>query len=104
MPEMLREVKRTVSVYLNEKGVHTMRGTPYLRDDSFLACSRIIDDASPHYLFAEVRYYKGDSKLPRYSCLSIPHAYVKYMVSEHPFHEKIRVAVIRRDEKGLPQP
>ncbi len=87
LPEMLKEVKRTVSVYLNETGIENMRGTPFLREDEFIACRRIIDDTNPNYLFAEVRYYKSESKLPKYTYLSIPHCFVKYMVSDNTFHE-----------------
>jgi hypothetical protein len=86
LPEILKEVKRTVSVFLNEEGIQNMRGTPYLRDNEYIACRRIIDDTNPNYLFAEVRYYKNESKLPKYSYLSIPHSFVKYMVSDSTFH------------------
>jgi hypothetical protein len=88
LPDILREVKQTVSVYLNETGIENMRGTPYLRDNEFIACRRIIDDTNPNYLFAEVRYYKNESKLPKYTYLSIPHCFVKFMVSDTTFHGK----------------
>jgi hypothetical protein len=91
LPDILREVKRTVSVYLNDAGIENMRGTPYLRDNEFIACRRIIDDTNPNYLFAEVRYYKNESKLPKYTYLSIPHGFVKYMVSDTTFHNKERL-------------
>jgi hypothetical protein len=91
LPEILREVRRTVSVYLNDGGIENMKGTPYLRENEFIACRRIIDDTNPNYLFAEVRYYKNESKLPKYTYLSIPHSYVKYMVSDNTFHGKERM-------------
>ena len=86
LPEILHEVKHTVSVFLNEDGVKSMLGTPYLRENEFIACRKIIDDTNPNYLFAEVRYYKNESKLPKYTYLSIPHSFIKYMVSDSIFH------------------
>ena len=87
LPDILREIKHTVSVFLNEEGVKHLTGTPYLRENEYIACRRIIDDTNPNYLFAEVRYYKTESKLPKYTFLSIPHGFVKYMVSDSTFHE-----------------
>ena len=88
LPEILKEIKRTVSVFLNEEGIKNMHGTPYLRENEYIACRRIIDDTNPNYLFAEVRYYKNESKLLKYSYLSIPHSFVKYMVSDSTFHAR----------------
>jgi hypothetical protein len=88
LPEIMREVKRTVSVYLNEEGIKNLKGTPYLRENEYIACRRIIDDTNPNYLFAEVRYYKNESKLPKYTYLSIPHGFVKYMASDSTFHSQ----------------
>jgi hypothetical protein len=88
LPEILKEIKRTVSVFLNEEGISNLKGTPYLRENEFIACRKIIDDTNPNYLFAEVRYYKNESKLPKYTYLSIPHSFVKYMVSDSTFHEE----------------
>ena len=88
LPEIVKEVKRTVSVYLNEEGIKNLKGTPYLRENEFIACRRIIDDTNPNYLFAEVRYYKNESKMPKYIYLSIPHSYVRYMASDNTFHSQ----------------
>ncbi len=88
MQDILNEVRQTVSVFLTEAGVRSLQGTPYLRENSYIACSRIIDDTNPNYLFVEARYYKKESKLPKYSYLSIPHGAVTYMVSESVFHQK----------------
>jgi hypothetical protein len=86
LPAILSEIKHTVSVFLNEEGIKNLAGTPYLRDNEYIACRKIIDDTNPNYLFAEVRFYKNESKLPKYAFLSIPHAFVKYMVSDSTFH------------------
>ena len=87
LPAIFREVKHTVSVYLNEEGIAAMSDTPYLRDHAYIACSRIIDDAGSHYLQVQVRYYKADLNIPQYVYAAVPHAFVKYMTSESPFHE-----------------
>jgi len=86
LPAIFKEVKQTVSVYLNEEGIHAMKDTPYIRDNSYLACSRIIDDTGPNYLMAQIRYYKNDVNVPKYVYMAIPHGIIKYMVSESPFH------------------
>jgi hypothetical protein len=88
LPEILKEVRQTVSVFLNPIGIENMQGTPYLRENEYIACSRIIDDTHPNYLFAEVRYYKNESKLPKHAFLSIPHNFIKYMVSDSAYHSQ----------------
>jgi|GEM_PF-1941813 hypothetical protein len=100
VPAIFKEVKQTVSVFLNEQGIHMMKATPYIRDNSYIACSHIIDDTGLHYLTAQVRYYKNDSTLPKYAYLAIPHAFVKYMVSESPFFERNSFIEIGKAKKN----
>ena len=88
LPAIFKEVKQTVSVFLNETGIQALKGTHYLRDNSYIACSRVLDDAGAHYLMVQVRYYREEANLPKYAYLAVPHSYVKYMSSERPFHEE----------------
>lgn len=96
LPAIVKEVKQTVSVFLNDEGVANLKGTPYLREGAYIACSQIIDDSSLHYLSAQVRYYKKDSNLPKYAYLSIPHSFVKYLVSASPFSAHRVIPLVRR--------
>jgi hypothetical protein len=87
LKDILKEVKETILVYLTPAGIKNFQGTPYLRHGQYLACSAIVDERDPHYLHVQARYYTESSKLPQHAYLSLPHNYVKYMVSDAPFRK-----------------
>jgi len=89
LADIFREVKTTVQVFLTDRGVDQMKHTPYVREGSFLNCSRLFDAANPNYLFVEVRYYLKDSTIPRHASIAVPHECVRYMAADKPFHVKV---------------
>ena len=85
--DILKEVKETIQVHLTPAGIKSFQNTPYLRHSQYLTCSAILDEKDPHYLQVQARYYSDSSKLPQHAFLSLPHDYVKYMVSDSPFRK-----------------
>jgi len=86
LSEIFKEVQETVVVYLTLEGAENLKGSPYLRDGEHITCSKIIDDTNRNFLFIQARYYKNDSTLPKHAYVALPHAYVRYMAADQPFH------------------
>jgi hypothetical protein len=87
LSEIFKEVQETVVVYLTLEGAENLKGSPYIRDGERISCSKIVDDVNPNYLFIEARYYTSESKLPKHAYVALPHAYVRYLAADQPFHK-----------------
>jgi len=86
LPEMLKEVRQTVQVFLTPEGIELMRGTPYVREDGYIACREIYDASDPTYLHLDVRYSKDDPLTPKHTYVAIPHSYVRYLTADGPLN------------------
>jgi hypothetical protein len=93
LSDIFKEVKQTIAVYLTDEGAQNLRKTAYIRDDGYIACSRIIDDRDANYLHVVARYYKNETKLPQHAFMAIPNRFVRYMVADHSFHEDRKDAI-----------
>ncbi len=82
LPEIFREVRESISVYLTQEGLEILADTQYIREGGYIACRKIAEISNSPFLHMEVRHYHLESKTPKYTYVSIPHEYVRYMSSE----------------------
>jgi hypothetical protein len=100
LPEILKEVKQTVLVYLTPEGIELMQETPFVRKEGYIACREVYDISDPNYLHLDVRYYKDGSVVPKHAYLAIPHSYVCYLTADGPMHVSKRGERRKQREGG----